>query len=351
MDHYKVIGIDLAKTKFHLAAFDEERKVIFKRAIKRDVFFSHLELLFPTPQTFAFEACAGCHYTAQRLQALGHKVIVLKPKDVKPYAKSRQKNDHNDAVAICKAACDPELMHVAAKTKQQQEVAYLHKARQNTIQQRIQRSNSLMASLQEFGFRVKCGKSTFAKKCETYLKEAFAQDFISAPVYEQMTLDCQEIQHLLTREKGLDKEIIRLNKASPAAQLLITIAGIGPLNASMLSNKPMSLYKKAKDFSASLGLVPKQNTTGGNVRLGSITKQGDRYARTILIQAARSLVMQFAKSPLAGDKLHQFIARLKQKRKPFNVICVAVANKLSRIAYACLTKNTVYNPLQTLKIK
>jgi transposase len=199
--------------------------------------------------------------------------------------------------------------------------------------------------LQEFGFGVKCGKSTFAKKCETYVKEAFEQHFISASVYEQMTLDCQEIQHLLAREKGLDKDIIRLNKDSHAAQLLITIPGVGPLNASMLSNKPMALYEKAKDFSASLGLVPKQNTTGGTVRLGSITKQGDRYGRTILIQAARSLVMQNSKSPVPGDKLHQFIARLKQKGKHFNVICVAVANKLSRIAYACLTQNKVYNPL------
>lgn len=343
MKDYTIIGIDLAKTKFHFAAMNHENKIILKKAITRNDFFEQLPILFPTPQTFAFEACGGCHYTAQKLLKLGHKVILLKPKDVKPYAKSRQKNDINDAIAICRAALDPELMHVQHKTKKQQEVAYLHKARQNTIQQRIQRSNSLMTSLQEFGYIAKCGKSTFANNCEEFVTQALDSDYISKTTFSQMLFDCEEIKQLLIREKELDKIIIQSNKESPDACLLITIPGIGPINASILSNKPMEIYESAKDFAASLGLVPRQNSTGGTIKLGSITKQGDRYARTMLVQGARTIVMRSSKPNVPNDRLYDLVARLKEVGKSFNVICIAVANKLARIAYACVCKNTVYN--------
>lgn len=298
--------------------------------------------MFGQPQTFAFEACGGCHYVAQKLEEEGHQVIVLKPKDVKPYASSKQKNDINDAIAICKAACDPELMHVRPKTKHQQEVAYLHKSRQNVLQQRIQRSNSIMTSLQEFGFIVSCGKTRFAKTCKDFVQDARERNFIRDTVYDQMMLDCVEIEHLLAREKDLDKAILQMNKHSPEAKLLETISGIGPINASILSNKPMESYSNARDFAASLGLVPKQNTTGGTIRLGSITKQGDRYARTMLIQAGRVILMRTSKPNVPQEPLYQFAQRLKEKGKTFNVACVAIANKLARIAYACCTKHVKY---------
>lgn len=342
MTDYKVVGIDLAKTKLHLAAIDSHHKVVLKKAISRDDFFAQVSVLFPHPQTFAFEACSGSHYTAQRLQSLGHLVVLLKPKDVKAYAKSRQKNDINDAVAICKAACDPELMRVRPKDKGQQEIAYLHKSRQNVIQQRIQRSNSLMTSLFEFGYVAKCGKSAFAKACKEHINLALAEGFITEVVYGQMKVDCEEIVQLMAREKQLDKEIAKSNKACPNAILLETIPGIGPINASVLSNKTMEVYESAKDFAASLGLVPRQHTTGGNIKLGSISKQGDRYARTMLIQAGRAIVMRTFKPNVPQDKVYQFAEKLKTSGKCFNVICVAVANKLARIAYACIKKTIAY---------
>ncbi len=248
MNNYKVIGIDLAKTKFHLAAIDHNQEVVLKKAIKRTEFFEQLSILFPQSQTFAFEACGGSHYTAQRLQEFGHKVVLLKPRDVKPYARSRQKNDVNDAIAICKASQDPNLMRVQPKSKQQQEISYLHKSRQNTIQQRIQRSNSLITSLQEFGYVVTCGKSNFAKGCQSFVNKALEGGFISKSIYKQMIIDCKEIDQLMLREKALAKEIASKNRLSQAAKSLETIPGIGPINASILSNKPMESYKNAKDF-------------------------------------------------------------------------------------------------------
>jgi transposase len=344
MSDYKVIGVDLAKTKFHIAAMNFEGEISLKKALSRDEFFEGFAPLLVN-QTFAFEACAGSHYTAQMLQSMGHEVIMLKTKDVKPYAKTRQKNDINDSIAICKAACDPELMRVMPKTKKQQEISYLHKSRQNVIQQRIQRSNSLMTSLQEFGYIAQCGKSQFAKVCESHIELALEMGDIPFAVYEEMLKDCQEIRELMAREKNLDKAIKQSNKDSKIAQLLDKIPGIGPINASILSNKPMEIYESPRDFAASLGLVPKQSTTGGKIQLGSITKQGDRYARTMLIQAGRALVMRAAKPNVPQDEIYQFIERLKKAGKRFNVICVAVANKLARIAYACATRKVEYKSI------
>jgi transposase len=339
---YKVIGIDLAKKKLHIAALDANNKVAMTTAIDHKDFIEKVCMLFAEKQTFAFEACSGSHYMGRLLEEMGHNVIALKTKDVKAYAKSRQKNDKNDAIAICKAALDPDLKRVELKSEMEQRVFYLHKSRSNAIQQRVQRTNSIISSLHEFGFTVKCKKAEFAKKCEEEVLEAYRIGHIEDMVLEEMLKDCAEVAHLLEREKQLDKLIIGLNKDSESAQLLLTIPGIGPINASVLSNKPMRAYDTAKDFAASLGLVPKQNTTGGNVKLGSISKQGDRYARTMLIQAGRSVLMRSYKVNPPKSDLFAFIERLKKKGKHFNEICVAVANKLARIAYACVTKGVPY---------
>ena len=343
MAEYKVIGIDLAKRNFHVVGLDGDHKVTLKKKVSREEFFSGFLPLFTKKQTFAMEACGGCHVAAQKIQEQGHAVILLKPKDVKPYAKSKQKNDINDAIAICKASFDPELMTVQPKTPKQQEISFLHKTRQNVIQQRIQRSNALISSLMEFGFIIECGKARFAKECQDHVKAALKENFIRPIVFDQMILDCKEIAALLEREKSINQMIVQENKDSKEARLLETIPGIGPINASILSIKSMALYKTPKDFAASLGLVPKQSTTGGTIRLGSITKQGDRYARTMLIQAARSLVMPTYKGNVPQGALYQFVARLKENGKHYNVTCVAVANKLARVAYACVTKGIVYD--------
>ena len=342
MTEYKIISIDLAKTKFHLAALDFDHNLVLKKALHRDDVLSYVGNTFPKGSVIAMEACGGCHFWGQNLESLGFHVILLKPKDVKPYAKSKQKNDINDALAICKAALDPELKHVHLKSREQQAIAYLHKARQNTIQQRIQRSNSILTSLMEFGFVVKCPKASFGKQAETYVLQAFQAGDIPRSVFDQMTLDVAEIKNLLTRESLLDKEIRACNEQSEIAKLLETIPGIGPINASILSVQPMSSYTSGREFSASLGLVPKQYTTGGTVKLGGITKQGNRYIRTMLIQGARAIVMRTCKPNVPANSLYNFASKLKET-KGFNVTCVAVANKLARIAHACVLKNQIYS--------
>lgn len=341
MVEYKVIGIDLAKTNFHLVALNAEGKKAHAMRLHRDELFLYITRTFEKEIPIAMEACAGCHYWGQLFEQEGYKVILLKPKDVKPYAQSKQKNDTNDALAIAKAALDPELKHVHIKTKEEQTIAFLHKIRHNVVGQRIALSNALLTSLHEFGYTPVVRKAMFAKQAELFIKEAYEQGYVSTEVYECLLTDADDIKVLLTKEEQLTKRIKEHVKSSHQATRLLTIPGIGPINASILSIQPLSSYEKSSDFAASLGLVPRQSTTGGIIRLGSITKQGNRYMRTMLIQGARSVVMRLSRADCPTDPIYQFAKRLR-KTKPYNVVCVAVANKMARMVHALITQDKDY---------
>lgn len=342
MNDYKVIGIDLAKTNFHLVALNSDGKKAHTMRLHRDELFMHITRTFEKNVPIAMEACAGCHYWGQLFEQAGYTVILLKPKDVKPYAKARQKNDTNDALAIAKAALDPELKHVHIKTKAEQSIAFFHKIRQNVIRQRIALSNGLLTSLHEFGCTPDVRKSAFAKNAEYYIKEAYEQTYFEEAVYECLLKDAQDIAALLEKEKTFDQRIKAHVTVCEKAKRLLAIPGIGSINASILSIQPITAYEKSSDFAASLGLVPRQFTTGGKIQLGSITKQGNRYIRTMLIQGARSVVMRLAKDDCPTDPIYVFAKRLK-KTKPYNVVCVAVANKLARIVHALIAHEKEYS--------
>lgn len=327
-----ITGVDLAKRIMHFVVTDETGKIIKKFKSKREQFLFDLGNL-PQDSLIAMEACGSSNYWAQEIQQLGFRVKLLKTKDVKIYAKSKQKNDYNDALAITKAARDPELNEVRVKNKEQQGVSLLHKTRQNTIRDRIQKTNSLMSILLEFGYVTTLSKGKFSKLCEQEIKNAYDAEFINNRVYELLKVDCNEIANLCQKEKMIDKLIVENNKQSEDAFRLQGIMGIGPINASNLNNAPMENYKDARDFSASLGLVPKQNTSGDTITLGGITKQGDRYTRTMLIQAGRSVVIRAKTGEVSDDKLVRWTQKKILEGKHFNVLCVAVANKLARIAY------------------
>jgi transposase len=341
MEDYKIIAINLAKTIFHICAINAKGERTLQKKLHRDELLHFIRTTFPKGLTVAMEACAGCHYWGQQLEALGFKVLLLKTKDVQVYAKSRQKNDNNDALAIAKAAMDPELKAVNLKTVAQQTICFLHKTRGNTIANRVQKSNSIMSSLMEFGVVTTAGKTAFAKHATEYIKQAYKACEIPEEVYVLLQKEANEITELLAKEALLDSQIKAQNKLSPRAKLLETIPGIGPINASILSIQPLESYQTAKDFAASLGLVPKQFTTGGKVQLGGITKQGNRYVRTMLIQGARSIVMRTCKDTFPDDAIFVWANKL-YLRKGFNVACVAVANKLARLAYVCGTRNKCY---------
>ena len=336
-----IAGIDLAKNIMHFALTNRSGKKITQFKAKRDNFLSAIAQLDPNT-LIAMEACGSSNYWAQEITRLGYRVRLIKTKDAKVYARSKQKNDFNDALAVAKAARDPELQSVRAKSKAGQDISLMHKTRQNTIRDRIQKTNSMMSSLSEYGYLTKLSKGKFCKACSSEVENAYQENFISKQAYEILKIDCQEITALCEKEKLIDKLIVHSNKQSAKATKLQNILGIGPINASCLSNAPMENYETPRDFAASLGLVPKQSTSGDEIVLGGITKQGDRYARTMLIQAGRSVVMRAKTIKAPTDKLLIWAQRKLAEGKHFNLVCVGVANKLARIAYSVVINNTEY---------
>jgi transposase len=290
------------------------------------------------------EACGGCHYWARNLEEMGFCVKMLKPTDVKPYAKSKQKNDKNDALAIAKATLDTELKAVAIKSIKAQEIMILHKIRENTIQSRIEKCNRFIAFLHEFGY-VPTRNSKSISYLKQYLEDAFDNKYITENIKNDLKNELLEIENLLTKEKDCDKKIADENKNCPKAKRFGTIMGIGNINASTLGVTAMESYPTGRDFAASLGLVPKQNSTGGNVILGSITKTGDRYVRKMLVQGARTILIKALilqkKAEKTTEPVIEFAIKLLEK-KSFNTAAVAVANKLARIAWSMNNKGRNY---------
>lgn len=339
-----IAGVDLAKKIMHICVLDSAGKVNKKFKVAREEFLHKISEL-ESGTIVAMEACGSSNYWAQQISELGFKVKLIKTKDAKVYAKSKQKNDLNDALAVAKAARDPELKPVKAKTKEEQDIGLLHKTRQNTIRDRVQKTNAMMSALLEYGYMTKLSKGKFSKECNTEINQAYEDGFLNKQAYAILQFECQEITALCAKEKSLDKLIVESNKQSSTAMRLQEILGIGPINASCLSNSSMETYSTPRDFAASLGLVPKQNTSGDKIVLGRITKQGDRYKRTMLIQAGRSIVMRAHRCKNPQDKLLQWAQKKLAEGKHFNLVCVGVANKLARIAHAVVMKNSQYGEI------
>jgi transposase len=344
MTNYTITGIDLAKRIMHLTTVSPVGGIISRKKVKTEDLLEYINSLDKTT-LIAMEACSGSNYWFQEISHYGYKVKLMKTKDVKVYAQSKQKNDFNDALAICKAAKDPELKEVRAKNKAEQDVSLLHKARGNAISFRVCKTNSLMSSLYEYGYLTKLSKKLFVKNCHEEVEQAYEKGFLSKIAYQVLMEECKEIHILYEREKFLKKAITRHSKADAKAKKLQRITGIGPVNASYLSIAPMETYKTAKDFAASLGIVPSQHSSGNKIVLGRITKQGDRYARTMLVQAGRSIAIQARKKKITATSNDPLVVWAKKKfaeNKPFNLIAVALANKLARTAYAIIVNNTQY---------
>ena len=339
-----IAGIDLAKKIFHIVKVDDAGKMIEKKKVIREEFLSYIAT-FEKDTLVAMEACSGCHYWAQEISQMGYAVKLLKTKDVNVYAQSRQKNDFNDALAITKAARDPELKNVHAKNTYEQDISFLHKTRRNTIRDRVQKTNSMISTLYEYGYMTALSKLRFCQGCKNEVEVAYEEGYIREDVYGMLLEECDEIFALCAKEKTIDKRIVAQNKQNSKALKLQKIMGIGPINASILSIAPMEGYPEAREFSASIGLVPRQHTSGDQIMLGSITKQGDRYMRTMLIQGARSIAMRAKNAQNPQDKLLIWAQKKFREGKPFNLICVGLANKLARIAYAVIINNTEYHAI------
>jgi transposase len=328
------IGIDLAKHVFQVHGVDANDKVVFNKPLRRSQvlpFFAKL-----APCLIGMEACASAHYWARELKKLGHDVRLMPAKDVKAYVK-RNKNDSVDAAACCEAVRRPTVRTVPVKTPEQQAQLMQHRVRNLLVRQRTQAINALRSHLAELGIvgaqgydGLKVLLSIIADSSDARLPEN-ARACLSA-IVEQIA-SCQA-------EIGtIEKRLLAQHRKNADSKRLETIPGIGVLGASaIVATVPdASVFKTGRDFAAWLGIVSREDSTGGKQRLGPISKQGDRYLRRILVLGAFAVIKRARAHPEKYPWLTQLLAR-----KPAKVAAVALANKIARIAWAVLTKKEIY---------
>ncbi|WP_043840169.1 IS110 family transposase [Muricoccus aerilatus] len=326
------IGVDLAKHVFQLHGVGPDGQVVLRQKLRRAqmmTFFAKLP-----PCLIGMEACATAHHWARELRALGHEVRLMPAHYVKAYLK-RGKNDAADAEAICEAVTRPTMRFVAVKSREQQAVLVMHRTRDLLVRQRTQAANSLRSLLAEFGVAEAQGICRLGR-----LRAHLETDTVPEPGRKILVLLAEQIDELEKRIAQVDAEILAWHRANQTSQRLARIPGVGPLIASAIvaTVADASVFRSGREFSAWLGLVPRQNSSGGKQRLGRITHQGDGYIRRLLIIGAQSALLGSREVKANGwvQGLLSRYARLK--------VAVALANKMARIIWALMAKGDVYRP-------
>ena len=335
MQTITTIGLDIAKSVFQVHGIDAEGNVIIRRQLKRRYVLPFFQKL--PPCLVGIEACASSHYWSRELQALGHTVRLMPPAYVKPYVK-RQKNDTADAEAICEAVTRANMRFVATKTPEQQSCLMLHRTRHLFIRQRTAVINVIRAHLAEFGIVAPVGRNgveqlldVVADAGDKRLPE-LARACVAALGVQLQTLKAQIL--------NFDRRIMAWHRSNATSKRLDEIPGVGPALATALvaSVADPKAFRSGRDFSAWIGLVPKQHSSGGKDRLGSISKQGDRYLRSLFTAGALA-VIRYAK--IHGTKRRPWLTALLARR-PTKVAAIALANKMARMAWALMAKGERY---------
>ena len=334
MGEVTTIGLDLAKQVFQVHAVDAAGAVVFSRKVTRAKLLS-----FFTAQPcclVAMEACGSAHHWARELARLGHEVRLIPPAYVKPFVK-RQKNDARDAEAICEAAQRPGMRFVAVKDEAQQASAAIFRARDLLVRQRTQLINALRGLVAEHGWVAPQGRFRMAQLMADIEDPGCVLPEAARAVFLVMI---DAIRALDARIDGFEREIANRAKQDQDARRLVTIPGVGPVIATaVLALAPSAQsFASGRDFAAWLGLTPRQRSTGGKERLGSITKAGERTLRRLLIIGASAVVCQASRH---GAREGSWLAKMLA-RKPRLLVAVALANKTARIIWALLAKGGVY---------
>ena len=329
------IGLDLAKRIFQVHGVDGASKVIVRKTLRRSQvlpFFAKLP-----PCLVGIEACGTSHHWARELTRLGHEVRLMPPAYVKPYVK-RGKTDANDAEAICEAVGRPTMRFVPVKSPEQQAALALHRTRDLMVKQRTQLVNMIRGILAEFGIEVArglhhaLGLADRLASGQTPEVPELARRVITGLAHQIGTVQVQ-----LTR---LEKELLAWHRSSELSQRLATIPGVGVISATALAASVTDprRFRSGRQFAASLGLTPLQNSSGGKERMGRISRMGDRYLRRLLVIGMTSLVRRARTKPSSVDPR---ISRMLERR-PSRVVTVAAANRTARVAWAIMARGGVY---------
>ena len=282
------------------------------------------------------EACATAHYWARELTKLGHRVRLMPAKDVKAYVK-RNKNDAADAEAICEAVRRPTMRFVSVKSAEQQSQLMLHRTRDLLMRQRTQVINALRAHMAELGITAAQGNAGLRELLA--IIAGAADERLPAEAHASLMVLAAELQAMRTLIASIEKRIFAQHRSSEASQRLESIPGIGVIGATAIAATvpDPKVFRSGRDFAAWIGIVPRQDSTGGKHKLGPISKQGDRYLRRILVVGAHAVLKRARQQPEKYPWLTPLLAR-----KPFRVVAVALANKMARIAWALLAKGGIY---------
>ena len=335
MQAVTTIGLDIAKSVFQVYGVDMQGKVIIRRQLKRRQVLAFFRKL--PPCLVGMEACASSHHWSRELQELGHTVRLMPPAYVKPYVK-RQKNDATDAEAICEAVTRPNMRFVAIKTPEQQSCLMLHRTRHLFVRQQTAVINAIRAHLAEFGIVAPVGRHGV----EELLKIVADANDQRLPEIARACVTALGAQLRVLKAQILefDRRIMAWHRSNAASRRLDAIPGVGPALATALvaSVADPRAFRSGRDFSAWVGLVPKQHSSGGKDKLGGISKQGDRYLRSLFTAGALA-VIRYAK--VHGTRHRPWLTALLARR-PTKVAAIALANKIARMAWAMMAKGEHY---------
>jgi len=331
------IGIDLAKTVFHIHAVDQRGNKVFSKKLKREQLAEFINQ--QPPCLIGMEACSGAHYWATKFKSFGHDVRLIAPQFVKPYVQGN-KNDWNDARAIAEAVTRPHMRFVPIKDVEQLAMQSMHRVRSQLVKQRTALANEIRGLLSEYGIVIQEGIAKLRAELPFIIEDA------SNALMSTIRTLCDDMrEHLKELDRKIshyDQQIKVTAKSSKTCQKLMAIEGIGPQTATIIAATvtDTKLFKNGRELAAWMGLVPSQHSSGGkNVLLG-ISKRGDRYIRCLLIHGARSALRSWKNKPRNTPRVIWALRKIEELG--FNKACVALANKMARTIWAVLDKDVPY---------
>jgi transposase len=342
----KVIAIDTSKHTFNICVRDlTTNKETFSK-VKRDSFVSKVVQLATEGSVIVMESCGGSHYWARTFQKVNLAVRLIAPQHARKFLPNRRmKNDTNDAIAICRCAVQPETNFVRVKTEEESAILCTHKQRQTVISLRVAAENRIRAMLSESGKIFPVGMSGVTEMLEYVDSEEITKDMVEEKVIN-LRDEVEHYRYQCQREKRLNDQIIAFSKNNELVKLAQGCPGVGPLTASAVVGQfgDCSQFNNAREMAAMVGLTPSQNSTGGRNNLGSISKNGNNYLRSLLTMGAESIIRHYKKRMEAqkSTQLDLFACRLELRGKHKRKIIIAVAARLARTLWAMLTHKEAF---------
>jgi transposase len=328
------IGMDTAKSVFQLHAVDANEAVVLRRQMRRTEMIRYFEKL--PPVLVAIESCGSSHHWGRLLQSFGHQVKLIPPQYVKAYVK-RGKNDAADAEALCEAVTRPSMRFVPVKSREQQAACMLMTVRERLVGVKSQLSNAFRSYAAEFGIVGAAGR----QNVNALIKRVLEDETLPELARDLFRFQAKEYAAVEARLNEIDAKLMKWHRADELSRQIATIPGVGPIGSTMLSMRAPAAdtFKSGRHFAAWLGLTPKDHSTGGRTRLGSITKAGDPLIRSTLIVGATALLRHIRGG---RTKASPWLAALLE-RKPPKLVAVALANKFARIAWRLMVSGGIYN--------